>query len=254
MEKKLYLQIQVGIIYETTDYSIFKSHFLNRTIVPKHVKHLKKLMIKNGWNLDSDISVFEDGELANGHHRLMAAKELGIPIRYKIIPKKDDTLMVSSNQGQMPWSFKNHSDTFCKLGYTEYKVLNQFMEDFPAFSMTECQMLLRNNTSSGVRDMFEDGEFKVKDLDLAYKWGNYIMQLKPYFPRFYNKSAFIRALVRIFINRPEFIFEEFLRKVELRPGIVKPNSSLKQYIEMIEEAYNYHRRDVEKINLRFMKS
>jgi hypothetical protein len=83
------------------------------------------------------------------------------------------------------------------------------------------------------------------------KWANHILELKPYFEKGFNKSIFVRAMIKIFSKKPQFKFEEFLHKVKLRPGMIHLCGSVELYLEMIEEIYNYKRRSDEKLNLRF---
>ena len=46
-----------------------------------------------------------------------------------------------------------------------------------------------------------------------------------------------------------FVFDEFLHKVKLRPNKLVPCGTVEQYVEMIEDIYNYKRGS--KVNLRF---
>jgi hypothetical protein len=109
-------------------------------------------------------------------------------------------------------------------------------------------MLCKNSFTSASREEFESGNFKTKDMVVAREWGNNIMSLKPYF-KGYNRSIFVRALVKILSNKPEFNFKKFLHKIQLRPNLIVMCGTVEQYIGMIEEIYNYSSR--EKINLRF---
>jgi len=86
-------------------------------------------------------------------------------------------------------------------------------------------------------------------MNVATVWAENLLSLKQYFPKGYNKAIFVRAMVKIFSKKSEFDFNQFLHKVELRPGMIHLCGSVELYIEMIEEIYNYKRRD--KINLRF---
>ena len=109
-------------------------------------------------------------------------------------------------------------------------------------------MLVKNSISSVVRGEFERGEFVVRDMKIAYAWGHKIMSLKPYFENGYNKSLFVRAMVRVFL-KPVFNFDEFIHRVKLRPKSIVMCGTVEQYLEMIVGIYNYRRSD--KVNLRF---
>ena len=73
------------------------------------------------------------------------------------------------------------------------------------------------------------------------------MSLKPYFEG-YKLTYFVRSLIDVLL-KSNFNFQDFHHKVVLRPTMLQRCGTKKQYIEMIEEIYNYKRTD--KVNLRF---
>jgi hypothetical protein len=109
-------------------------------------------------------------------------------------------------------------------------------------------MLVKNSMSSTERGTFERGEFVVRDMKKAYAWGHDIMKLRQYFEKGYNKSIFVRAMVKVLQN-PQFIFDEFLHKVSIRPRSMVMCGTVDQYVQMIEDIYNYRRNNDEKIRL-----
>jgi hypothetical protein len=117
------------------------------------------------------------------------------------------------------------------------------------FKYTEIAMFLNNNQSSIERYSFESGTWVCRSESKAREWANNILQLKPYGEKFYNRSIFVRAMIKVMSNKPEFVFDEFLHKVKLRPLNFKQCGTVDQYVEMIEDIYNYRRSD--KVNLRF---
>jgi hypothetical protein len=240
----------VNEILQTKDYSIFKFHHENRTIIPSHVESLYKSMLVNGWLRGSYIVVDKFGNIMDGQHRLQAAVKANVPVNY-VVEKKcttDDISLLNTNTKN--WNIINHLEKFVKIGNQNYVLLDRFMKNFPTFRPTECTMLVNNNSSSAKRGEFERGEFVVRDMKVAYDWGHKIMSLKPYFENGYNKSIFVRGMVKVLQNK-NFNFDEFLHKVKLRPKSIVMCGTVEQYVEMIEEIYNYKRKVDEKVNLRF---
>jgi hypothetical protein len=89
----------------------------------------------------------------------------------------------------------------------------------------------------------------VKNIKKAEEWASYLLELKPYFEKGYNKSVFVRTLLTILEKKKDFKFNEFLHKVKLRPGSLYLCGDKRSYSEMIENIYNFKRSN--KINLRF---
>jgi hypothetical protein len=240
---------KVGEIFETKDYSIFKFREDNRPIIPNHVKKLAKRMSERGWLPTSVVTINGSGDIIDGQNRVTAAMSVGCPIRYKVVKGAGSDEMTEMNTLQKNWSPFDHLHKFVVKGNKNYVVFNNFITDYPMYKYTEVAMFLNNSMSSVKRDTFESGEYVVKNEKKAREWANNILELKPYFEKYYNKSIFVRAMVKIMSNKKDFVFEEFLHKVKLRPMKLVPCGTVEQYVEMIEGIYNYMRKD--KVNLRF---
>jgi hypothetical protein len=238
---------EVNKVFRTKDYSIFNVHRMNRTIIPTHVRTMKRLISENGWERGSYIIIDKKGNVIDGQHRLMAAMELGSEVDYIIEKSATIGSMSKLNQGQKGWNIITHLEHNVKLGHQDYILLDRFMKNFPQLRPTECTMLVKNNNSSAERGSFERGDFKVSDMKVAYKWGHQIMKLRYIFDG-YNKSIFVRAMIKV-LQRPNFSFDEFLHKVNLRKSMIHMCGTVDDYVEMIERIYNYKRKDKE--NLRF---
>jgi hypothetical protein len=87
----------------------------------------------------------------------------------------------------------------------------------------------------------------VKDLDNAKKIAEKIMMIEPYYKGFLRRS-FVYALVSMFKNE-NFEFTEFIAKLKQQPTTMCDCTNASQYKVLIEEIYNYRRR--EKVNLRY---
>lgn len=238
----------IGQVFRTKDYSIFKTHELNRNIREGLLRKLRKSMLRIGWLQGSEILVFPNMKVIDGHHRLIVAQELKIPVEYRVVNSRDNNLIVEHNKNKESWSFMDNITTQVKLGNQNYVLLDRFMKNFPDLRPTECIMLVRNTLSSSNREEIESGCLKLGDLKKGYEWGHNIMNIKPFFPQYYNKSIFVRAMVKSLSNT-DFQIEEFMKKLKLRPTSLKPCGTVDQYVQMIQEIYNYRRNTDEKIRL-----
>jgi hypothetical protein len=246
---KIQVGKKVGEIFETKDYSIFKFRDDNRVINTNHVKKLSQRMKDKGWLPSSVVTINGSGDVIDGQHRVKAAMSVNCVIRYKVTRGAGTEEMTSMNMLQRNWSPFDHVHKWVVRGNQNYIVFDRFTKDYPMFKYTEIAMFLNNSLHSVNRDSFESGQWVVKNEKKGREWANYILELKPFYEKYYNKAIFVRAMIKILANKPEFIFEEFIHKVKLRPNMLVPCGTIEQYIEMIENIYNYHRGN--KINLRF---
>ncbi len=240
---------KVGEIFETKDYSIFKFRDDNRVIRPNHVKKLASKMRNRGWLPASVVTINGSGDVIDGQHRVKAAIETTTPVRYKVVRGAGIDEMTEMNTLQVNWSPFDHLHKFVVRGVPSYITFDKFVKEFPMFKYTEIAMFLNNNQSSIQRDTFENGQWEVRSVSKAREWANNILQLKEYGEKFFNRAIFVRAMIKVMSNKPEFVFDEFIHKVKLRPMNFKQCGTVDQYVEMIEDIYNYRRSD--KINLRF---
>lgn len=242
---------KVGEIFQTKDYSIFKFRNDNRDIIQSHVNNLSKSMLVDGWQDGSTAVVNQRFEVIDGQHRILAAQKANVSVRYEVVRNANLNTIRRLNTKTKNWNIITHLKSYVKEGNQNYILLDRFMKNFPTLRPTECMMLVKNSMSSAKREEFESGNFVVKDMKKAYEWGHRIMRLRSYFEKGYNKSIFVRALIEIFINKPKFNFDEFVHKIQIRPRSIYMCGTVSQYIEMIEDIYNYKRKVDEKVNLRF---
>lgn len=239
---------EVNKVYKTKDYNLFNFRPDNRPIIQSHVKELMDSMTKHGWEQGSYVVVNEKMEVIDGQHRLMSGMELGLPIIFTIEKGSNFDTIQTLNTKQKNWTKYNHIDSYVKKGNQNYIILDKYMKKFPEFKLTEMLMFLGNTQGSISKGDFEDGKFEVRSTDIANVWINNLLCLKGYFPKYYNKSIFVRSVLRV-LKKEDFKFSEFLHKVQLRPLMLQPCGTVEQYVEMIEKIYNYGRGN--KVNLRF---
>lgn len=240
---------KVGEIFETKDYSMFKFREDNRLVNTNHVKKLASRMRERGWLSSSVVTLNGSGEVIDGQHRVKAAMSVGAPIRYKVTRGAGSDEMTEMNTLQKNWSPFDHLHKFVTKGNSNYITFDKFVRDYPMFKYTEVAMFLNNNMSTIQRHVFESGLYVVKNERKGREWANYILELKPYFEKYYTKAIFVRAFIKIVSNKKEFVFDEFLHKVKLRPNNLVACGTVDQYVEMIEDIYNFKRS--KKVNLRF---
>lgn len=242
---------KVGEIFETKDLSIFKPHIDNRQIRVNHVKKLIEKMRKNGWLKTSKVIINEKNQIIDGHHRILAAIESGVAIRYEVVKGATGDDITELNTTRLLWSPFDHLEKFVKRGNQHYIYFKNLSDKFPHFKYTEIGMFCNNSLCPVQRDSFENGLFVTKSMKVAELWANNITQLRDYFPKYYNRAIFVRAMVKLLSQKPDFIFDEFMKKVKLRPNMLTPCGTVDQYVEMIVKLYNYNRREDSRIDSRF---
>jgi hypothetical protein len=243
-------------VHTTTDYARFVILAGNRKPNDIHVKRLSNSFKKN--YLFSPILINEKWQIIDGQHRFLAAKELGLPIYYIIVPGYGLNEVQILNTNSSNWKKEDYLKAYCDLGVENYLKMNQFMQDYPEFGISVSEQLI-TNTVNGVNNRgnvfkgkgrvknFEEGRLTIYDLKISYDNAEKILMFKPYYDGF-NRSIFVSALIHIFQNK-NYNHAEMIGKLSHQPSSLQHCTNSTQYKLLIEEIYNYRRR--EKVSLRF---
>lgn len=235
-------------VHTTNDYSLFKTLNGNRDVNHLHLSRLKESMKKN--HLTTIIMVNDKFEIIDGQHRFLISQELKLPINYIISKNYGLNEVQILNANMKNWATIDYVNGYCDLGYKDYLIYRDFVEEYGFTSQVSILLLSEeqnggNDVSSGTK--FKEGLFKVKDLNNAKRMADKLKMIEPYYSGFARRS-FVLAIYSIFKNE-NFEFTEFLAKLKQQPTTLQDCTNVTQYKSLIEEIYNYRRR--EKVNLRY---
>jgi len=238
-------QIQVQT---TKDYSLFKVLNGNRDVNQLHLSRLRESMKKQ--HLISILIVNEKFEIIDGQHRYLISQELNLPINYIVAKKYGLKEVQVLNANMKNWQVVDYVNGYCDLGYKDYEIYRDFVADY-GFSHLLAVLLLSGKHQGGGKvsstTKFKEGLFKVKDLNNAKRIAEKLKMIEPYYKGFMRRSFFL-AMYSMFVNE-NFEFTEFLGKLKQQPTTLQDCTNITQYKVLIEEIYNYRRK--EKVNLRF---
>jgi hypothetical protein len=241
----------ISQVYTTMDYSKFKSINGNRQVNKLHLARLKNSIAEN--YLFTTITVNENFEIIDGQHRFECIKELQKPLHYVVCKGYGLNEVQRLNVSTRNWTFNDYVEGYINLGLRDYLIFKEFKNKYD-FGVMETASILAGFFSRQSFDKsntfytdFRKGLFKVKDLFGAEDLADKINLIAPYYSG-YKRRSFFYAMMAMFKN-PEFEFTEFLQKLKIQPTALQDCSNVSQYKMLIEEIYNYKRR--EKVNLRF---
>ena len=243
-------------VHSTKDYSRFKILVGNRKPNDLHVKRLRDSFQKQ--YLFSPILINEKWQIIDGQHRFLAAKELGLSINYIIVFGYGLNEVQILNTNSANWKKEDYLKAYCDLGVKQYLQMQEFMDNYPDFGIAVCEQLLTNNVGGannkanlykgkGRVKNFEEGKLIIPNLEKSYENAEKVMMFKPYFEGF-SRSIFVAALIGLFQNE-NYNHAEMISKLAQQPSSLTICANVTQYKLLIEDIYNYRRRD--KVNLRF---
>ena len=231
-------------VHTTKDYFLFKPIDGNRNKNLLHLNRLKKSMEKT--YLFTVIIVNEKYEIIDGQHRFEVIKELGLPLHYIVCEGYGINEVHVLNQNSKTWNADDYLAGYISLGYPDYIKYAEFKEKYK-LGHFECMTMLANSANKLSIDIFYSGNFKIHSLQQAESTIKKILLVEPYYSGV-RRRIFIFTMMGLFKN-PNFQFTEFLQKLKLQPTALQDCPSVESYKMLIEEIYNYRRR--EKVNLRY---
>ena len=234
-------------VHTTTDYGRFTSIDGNRNLNLLHLQRLKKSIQEN--YLFTIIIVNERFEIIDGQHRFEAVKEFGLPLHYIICEGYGLEQVHILNATSKTWNADDYLDGYIKLGKSDYIRYKQFKDKYD-FPHNVCMPLLsgyNSNANGSHIKIFHNGDFKIGNYKEAVKIAEAVTLIAPLYDG-YKKANFILAMIQL-MRKPQFEFTEFIAKLRLQPSAMMDCQHVSQYVSLIEEIYNYRRRD--KVNLRY---
>jgi hypothetical protein len=251
-------------VFFTEELDKFKTLKGNRVPNLQHVRRLVSSVETNGM-LPNPIIINENYEVIDGQHRLMAAKEAKTGVYYIVFEGSGLTQVQILNLNQKNWQKKDFMNAYAKMGIESYIKIKDFYNKNNDFGLNDCISLCSNNRSyhSGaakykkdkkgnnvnvnVKEIFEEGTWKGKDFKLGQEYVDKLRLVGNIYSG-YNNSRFIGTMIGLFQN-DKFDFNDFMHKLRIQPTALVDCKDRDQYRSLIEDIYNYRRRD--KVNLRY---
>ena len=146
---------------QTNNYALFKFRDDNRKeISSSHVEKLMRSIEMNNLLNLRPITVNGQMEVIDGQHRLMAAKNLNLPIWYEVREDLSQKDLITLNVSKS-WKYADYLHFYVKNGYEEYIKLN----DFITKNQIPISAAVRINAGGRMkrRDIFIGGDFIFKE-------------------------------------------------------------------------------------------
>jgi hypothetical protein len=237
-----------GIIYHTTNYDIFKIIDENRLLKEPSVRRLVRQITRKNLLHARPIDVSPDMEVLDGQHRLAAAKELGLPVYYKIEPdltKEDITVL---NVAQTNWAPTDYLHNWTVKGVPDYVAMSDFMKRHPIVSFSNAKVMLGTTQKHNVEE-FREGKWKVGDIARAERVAELIERLDNEVATFKQAghTQFVSAIFYCMTGLEGFDPQEFMRTVLLQPRSLVPCTSHKQFLQMFQDIYNYRKAEANRL-------
>lgn len=221
-------------MYHTQLYDQFKLVETNRPIDHKHVVKLKHSISKKNLLHLNPIIVDEQFNVIDGQHRLQAARELGLDVHYIMSTEISQEDIATLNTNKKMWQIADYVQYHAKNGKVAYHSLQLFMKNFHFLPPSAALLIAcRDVNPKDVRD----GKLKELNLDEAEAFMGRLSDIRNHYSDAYSRK-FVMA-VRVCEKAQDYDHKRMVEKIAANPRALKPCTTTKEYVKLLEEIYNY---------------
>lgn len=234
------------IIRKTTDYDRFRFMDTNRDVVQGHINNLKIAMQEHG-NLTQvqPIVVNEKGDVIDGQNRLIACKELGIPVYYSVVEGLDINDARQMNILHRNWTNIDYAKSYATQGNQNYIRFLSLVEDYSA-GYSNILMFIYGAQNSMMFNEFKEGDLVVSEetdaevrqlLDLLEE----VTEILPI-----TNRALARAWYAVF-HVEGYDQKRMVRQLRRQAATMKHLSRVEDNLRQLEEVYNRGHSDANRL-------
>jgi hypothetical protein len=230
----------------------FEQHAMNRDV--RKVKPLIESMQKHGFLAAYPLHCGkgEDGKVVvkAGHHRLEAAKAVGCGVYYVIL--NDDASIVELETSSRAWSLGDYVNALVRSGNVHALAIVDYSND-TGISLGQSVSLLSGECADSCnhRHKVKDGSIEITRNWHADKVACCIKCCKSAGVKFANNAVFVGAISHL-AWVAEFNMEAFCKKVRANPTMLIKCATREQYVEMIDDFYNFGTRMDNRVSLKLV--
>jgi hypothetical protein len=233
------IKIQDTAMYETRDFSIFKILEYNRIPDEKRVEGLMQSIKEHGFLMP--ILVSNNMEVADGQHRLEAARRLNVKvsyIQYNISGDKLPILISKLNSLSKNWSVSDYYNMWFVQKKEPYIWIGEMIENYN-LSFSEAMRLLNLGVVGNKK--LKNGELTLTESQRSRTIASCerFKKIFNYSPLFKTFSPVFRLTLIDVISHPFYEEDRMLRKMAENAGLLLNCVNRVDFLFQIERLYNY---------------
>lgn len=240
------VKLQDTSMYRTRDYNSFKILNYNRKVDEDRVEGLMKSIKEHGFLLP--ILVSSDMQIADGQHRLAAARRLNVPVSYIKYDINCDMLPIlisKLNSLSKNWKLSDYYMMWQELGKEHYRWMANVLVNYD-ITFEELYKFFSGSIYK-IADKFKDGtliftESQKKKIVATIENFNSIVNYSDVFRGEGFGKIFRLAVVDV-VKHPDYDNERMLRKLRADAGRLLGCVNRIDFVQQLEYVYNHGERN-----------
>lgn len=227
----------------TTDYEKFHLMQGNRDVdlSSPRTKRLAESMLDHGWLDGFPLIAKKNGVglvVIDGQHRLAIARDFGITVKYVVETKDIDVAALNSTA--KIWNLNDYINRYASLGNSHYQAILDLHAAHPIPVSIAAAMLANNIAYGNIRQKIANGEYRVTNLDKAYRVADCYRTLINIDPRL-KKAQSIKGLWACF-HVSYFSANRLISGAEKNGGAIRNMGNVDGFLDLYESLYNFGQR------------
>lgn len=224
-------------IQQTTDYSIFNRLNSNREIDERKVKRLiGKIKRKNLLYLYPGLCN-SSMDIIDGQHRLEAAKILELPYFFRVDDNVDESDIADINSAGSNWTVNDYINYWTVKRKPGFDVLSTFMIENSLLPASTVLKMIGSIGGGNTTAKLREGYIDVSNIDSANEICAVLEEYAELINFAYDRN-FVLAIICC-LRTPEYDHQIMKRKLEYQSRVLRKCITVRHYVEMLEEIYNY---------------
>ena len=227
----------------SNNYEMFEMLDFNRDVTK--TKNLEVSMKKHGFIAAYPLHVIRIGgilKIKGGHHRFTVAKKLGLSVAY--VECNDNSSIHELELATVKWTMSDYLMSYFRLKIPPYIIVYDYVHKTGInVSMAASMLAGELATSHNVLDDFKTGKYNIAEDNLyPESVGSIVLACKSVGIDFAITYNFVGALSRVAMAGHADM-TRLKNKIITFNSAVKKQSSLNDYLILIEEIYNKQQKD-----------
>lgn len=220
----------------TLDHDLFNSIVSNREVDQRHVNTLVKAIRKKNLLHLNPILVNGKYEVIDGQHRLEAARILGVEVYYIRDDHVNKSDIAAINSNAKNWNVMDYINYYTIEKKAGFDRLSAFLSENPMIPPSTALHML---SSDGKRNAaaLKEGFVDTGNYEFAKNIGIILKGYRNFIDHAYDRN-FVLAVIQC-VSIPGYDHELMKQKLEYQSRSLVKCVSKKQYVELLQEIYNY---------------
>lgn len=228
---------QVGNIYMTQDYDMFKPMEGNRNLNLRNLAKIEASSIKK--QLIIPIQVNEKHEIIDGQHRFYVWRKLSLPIYFIMNPGYGLDEVEQANTSGVLWNNEDFLNKHITMKVPSYLTFHDLMMKYKlnVADLLKIFAHYQDQSERHVVAQFQQGKFTDVGIEeVSFFLLN--LDLFAFFP-WSRTKPFVRAFFKLYTH-PRFNLERMIKQIEIRKGQFVKYSTIDDYLHLLAtEVYSY---------------